>query len=115
MNNFKGGNNMRKLTVKRRKSFVASLMKVKLYVSDETSNEITIIGVKCRQIGEVANGKEASFDIDNNEVVLFAIIDKVSKDFCNDKIVVKAGEEDACVTGKNKFSPFSGNPFIFDK
>jgi len=111
----KGSKNMRKLTIKRKKTFTASLMKVKFYISDENSNEITINGINCKKLGEVANGKEVSFEINNDEVVLFSIIDKLSKDFCNDKIVIKAGEEAIVITGKNKLSPFKGNPFIFDK
>ena len=106
---------MRNLNIKRKKSFVASLMKVKLYISDESSNELTINGVKCRKIGDLANGKEASFEIEDKEVILFAIIDKLTKETCNDKIIINAGDEDVYLSGKNKFAPFSGNPFVFDK
>lgn len=106
---------MRQLTIKRTKTRAACLMKVKFYIADETSDEITIGGVKCRKLGAIKNGKEATFEISNNREVIFAILDRFSKDKCNDRLVIEAGEEDVVVSGKNVLSPMDGNPFIFDQ
>ncbi len=106
---------MRNLTVKREKSFVASLMNVGIYIVDESSSEIKIKKMPCRKLGFVKNNSEETFSIPNEEVKIFAIIDTLSKEYCNDMIVLPAGDEDVKISGKNKFSPFKGNPFVFHK
>ena len=49
---------MRTLTIKRAKSFVACLAKMKVYVEDPTSREIVINNVPCRKLGDLKNGEE---------------------------------------------------------
>lgn len=49
---------MRNLTIKREKSFVGSLAKMKVYIEDPTSNEICINDISCRKIGDLKNGEE---------------------------------------------------------
>ena len=39
---------MRNLTIKRGKSFVGSLAKMKIYIEDPTSNEMRINDIPCR-------------------------------------------------------------------
>lgn len=105
---------MRNLTIKREKSFVACLMKIKVYIEDHTSNEITINNIPCRKIGEIKNGEEKTFSIDEKETKVFVIADKLSKDYCNDFYKIPAGTSDIFLTGKNKFSLSSGNAFRFN-
>ena len=105
---------MRKLTLKRKKSLVASIMKVKVYIEDENCNEIQIGGVPCRKLGTLKNGEEKTFEISEESAKLFVIVDKVSKNFCNDFYQLPAGNEDISLSGKNVFNPFAGNPFYFD-
>ncbi len=106
---------MRKLTIQRRKTFVASAMKMKVYLEDKENGDLDINGCMCRKVGEVKNNSEVVIEIENNEVKVFVIADKMTKDFCNDMLVIPEGEEDIVVSGKNKFSPSRGNPFIFDR
>ena len=106
---------MRKLTIQRHKTFVACAMKVKFYIVDESNYDITINGYKCKKLCDLKNNSETTIEIDENEHIIFAIIDKVSKEFCNDKITIPSGDTDVKISGKNKFAPFSGNPFIFNK
>lgn len=106
---------MRNLTIKREKSFVASLMSVSIYIEDQENKEITINNIPCRSLGYLKNNSEETFSIPNEEVKIIAIIDTLSKEFCNDKITIPAGDDDVSISGKNKFSPFKGNPFIFHK
>lgn len=119
---------MRKLTIKREKSFVGCLGKTKIYISDPTSYEIKMplhtIDIEtseekdeiisCRKIGEVKNGEEVTFEIGNESAVIFAIADKASKDYCNDCYVIKAGDEDISLSGSHKFNPANGNAFRFN-
>lgn len=105
---------MRNLTIKREKSFVGSLAKMKVYIEDPTSNEISINDIPCRKIGDLKNGEEKTFQIDEQEVKIYVIADKLSKNYCNEFYQLSAGQEDIFLSGKNKFNPANGNAFRFD-
>lgn len=105
---------MRNLTIKREKSFVGCAVKLKVYIEDATSNEITINNTPCRKLGAIKNGKEETFQIDNNEAKVFVIADKLTKDYCNDFYTIPAGDEDISISGKNHFNPSNGNAFLFN-
>ncbi|MBO5211422.1 MAG: hypothetical protein J6B80_05785 [Clostridia bacterium] len=105
---------MRNLTIKRTKSFVGCLGKMKIYIEDPASNEIIINNVSCRKIGELKNGEEKTFQIGVQEAKVFVIADTLSKDYCNDYYQLSDGEEDIFLSGKNKFNPIRGNAFCFD-
>ena len=53
---------MRKLTVKRNSTFVASLMKVTVCI-DDPSSTYTVGGVPCRVLGTLKNGEEKTFAV----------------------------------------------------
>lgn len=105
---------MRNLTIKREKSFVGSLAKMKVYIEDPTSNEICINDISCRKIGDLKNGEEKTYQIDEQEVKIYVIVDKLSKNYCNEFYQLPAGQEDVFLSGKNKFNPANGNAFRFD-
>ena len=105
---------MRNLTIKREKSFVGSLAKMKVYIEDPTSNEICINDTPCRKLGDLRNGEEKTFQIDEQEVKIYVIADKLSKNYCNEFYQLPAGQEDVFLSGKNKFNPANGNAFRFD-
>jgi len=105
---------MRKLTVKRRKSFVGCLATMKFYVEDAACGDLVIAGTPCRKLGELKNNEEKTFEIGNDGVKVFAIADKASKDYCYDAYAVPAGEEDVYLSGVNRFNPAAGNAFLFD-
>ena len=105
---------MRNLTIKREKSFVGSLAKMKVYIEDPTSNEICINDISCRKIGDLKNEEEKTFQIDEQEVKIYVIADKLSKNYCNEFYQLPAGQEDVFLSGKNKFNPANGNAFRFD-
>lgn len=105
---------MRNLTIKRNKSFVGCLVKMKVYIEDYASGEIMINNTPCRKIGDLKNGEEKTFLIDENETKVFVIFDKLSKEYCNDFYKIPAGQEDIFLSGKNKYNLASGNAFRFD-
>ena len=51
---------MRNLTIKRTKSYVACLAKMKVYIEDRVSGDLVINGVSCRKLGTLKNGEEAT-------------------------------------------------------
>ena len=119
---------MRKLTIKREKSFVGCAAKMQIYISDFSSSELEmplhtvdpetgkdkVEMISCRKLGELKSGEEATFEIASEAAMIFVIADKASKDFCNDCYPIKAGEEDIALSGKNKFNPAAGNAFRFN-
>ena len=105
---------MRNLTIKREKCFVGSLVKLKVYIEDPTSNEMRINNVPCRKIGDLKNGEEKTFQIDEQEVKIYVIADKLSKNYCNEFYQLSGGQEDVFLSGKNKFNLANGNAFRFD-
>ncbi len=104
---------MRNLTVIRRKAFAGCLVKVKIYIEDP-NGDTEINGTKCRLLGKLKNNERATYEIGNENLKLFAIYDKFSKGYCNDFYQIPEGETDYYVSGICKFSPFIGNPFLFD-
>lgn len=105
---------MRNLTIKRRKSFVGSLMKVKVYIEDSIAGDILINNISCRKIGDLKNGEEKTFQIGEEAAKIFVIADKLSKDYCNDCFLIPAGQGDLFLSGKCKFNLANGNAFRFD-
>lgn len=104
---------MRSLTITRRKSFVGSMGKDKVYIRDEQSSEITIEGIPCRKIGEIKNGETKTFPISEDEQQIFLIADVLSKERCNASLVINAGQEDISLSGMHYFV-LGSNPFRFD-
>lgn len=105
---------MRNVTIKRNKSFVGSLGKLKLYVVDPINGDLDINGEKCAKLGELKNGEEKSFVISEEETKIFAIWDKTSRNYCNDLYIVPAGENDFHLYGKAHYNPTNGNAFRFE-
>jgi hypothetical protein len=105
---------MRNLTIKRTKSFVGCLAKMKIYIEDFTSNEMFINNTPCRKIGDLKNGEEKTFQIGEQEAKVFVIADQLSKNYCNEYYQLPEGEWDIALTGRNKFNPAGGNAFRFD-
>ena len=104
---------MRNLTITRKKSFVGCLMKDQVYIQDDFAPELTISGVPCRKLGELKNGETKTFQIGEESLQVFMIVDKISKDYCQGKVTVPEGQEDVSYSGKHNFS-FGSNPFRFD-
>ena len=113
---------MRKLIIKREKSFVGCAAKMQVYIEDATSNELTMtvyegeepVKLSCRKIGEIKNGEEKSFEIGEGAAKIFVIADKLSKDFCNECYQLPEGDEDIYLSGRCRFNPAVGNAFRFN-
>ena len=105
---------MRNLTIKRIKSFVGCLAKMKVYIEDAVAGELDINGVPCRKLGDLKNGEEKTFVIEDNEARVYVIADKLSRGFCNEFYRIPEGADDVYLSGKNRFNLATGNAFRFD-
>lgn len=104
---------MRDLTIKRKKSFVACLMQMKIYAEDP-AGDTEIDGTLCRLLGTLGNEEEKTFPIGEEEMRVFVIADGLSKGYCSDYYRVPAGSGNVFLSGKNRLNPASGNAFRFD-
>lgn len=105
---------MRTLTVTRNKTFVGCAVKMKLYIEDYTSPEITILDTPCRLLGTLKNNETQSFEITEDAVKIFAIADNVSKGYCNEFYPIPAGIDPVTLSGQCRYNPANGNAFRFD-
>lgn len=106
---------VRNLIIKRIKSVVACVSKVKVYIEDPAANELMINKVPCRKLGELKNGEEKTFQIGEQGAKIFVIGGKLSKGYCNEMYQLSDGQKDVYLSGKNMFNPLVGNPFRFDE
>ncbi len=104
---------MRNLTIKREKSFVGCLLKVKVYVHDELAGDTKINGDRCYKLGDLKNGEEKNFVIGDEETKIYVIQDKLTKNICNEMCIIPAGLENIYLMGECKYNPFGGNSFRF--
>jgi hypothetical protein len=107
----KRGDCMRKLTMKRKKSIVASIMKVYLYVEVKGEGEIELNHKPCKKLATIKNGKEAVVDIPEDAVSIFIVFDKHFPNRFKDEYQLEAGQDDVKLYTKPKLNPLKGNPF----
>ena len=105
---------MRNLTIERRKKFSGSAIAVKFYIEDAENEEVRIEQTPCRKLGELKNGETKTFSISTDSAKLFAIHDKLSKEYCNDSYQLPTSPEDIYLSGEARVNPGIGNTFIFD-
>ncbi|MBQ9467568.1 MAG: hypothetical protein IJU52_01000 [Clostridia bacterium] len=103
---------MRTLTIERRKSLIACLGKMKVYIEDE-AGDLVIDGRNTRLLGLLRNGETASFEIPEGEKKIYIIADKISKKYCVEQYALPA-EGDVSLSGQNCFDPAAGNAFRID-
>lgn len=101
---------MRKLTIKRRKSFYACLVSSKVYLETPNGGDTVINGTVCTKIGELKNGEEKTFNISDNAVKVYVVCN--SLELYNDFYQLTEGSEDVTLTGKHAFS--MNGAFVFD-
>ena len=105
---------MRNVIIKRNKSFVGCLAKLKVYIEDYTYGETKIGGVPCRKLGTLKNGEEKAFLIPDSAAKIYVIADSLSKNFCNEFYNLPEGQYDIYLSGQCRYNPASGNAFRFD-
>lgn len=107
---------MRQLTIKRKKSFIASLAKIFVYL--ETNEEIDskiINGRLFKQVGSITNGNEISINISNVRTKLLIAYSKIMPEHFHVTYVIDEGDKNVILYTKPKFSPSQGNPFTISE
>lgn len=111
---------MRKLTISRKKSFVACLTKLYLYIevkNVEANGKTYIVNNKnyiC--VGIISNGKTLTVEIPNESIEIMICWDKNSFEFGGVQLYttysVPHGDTDVILYTEPSYSPEEGNPFI---
>jgi len=105
---------MRNVTIERKKSFVGSLAKFRVFVEDAEHPDMMIQGVPCRKVGEMKNGGTATFEVGDEATKIFVINGQASQEFCAELYPLPAGTTDVYLSGACKLNPSAGNAFRFD-
>ena len=99
---------MRKLTLKRKWSIIECGSRIFYYVQcAEADATVEVKGVKCRELGQIKNGKAVEAEITDEQTAVFLVSSTMCADY-----TVPAGEGDVNLVAKPKYSPMNGNPFI---
>ena len=104
---------VRRLWIHRRKSPVARMAKMKVYIEDPDGDAL-INGFLCRKLGELKNGQMRSFSIGNQALRVFVVADSFSRDLNNAFALIPEGEEDAVLSGRNVKKSMGKSGFCFD-
>ena len=108
---------MRKLTVTRNAmGAYGELGTLSIYVEDRNAEnaDIVIKGVPCRLLGQLQSGDTKEFEIDEQEVKVFAFMGKTWRNYKYDYRIIEAGCEDVTLTGISIEDKMVGRIFNFD-
>lgn len=105
---------MRTITITRRKTYIGCLVKLRVYIEDPTTPELTISGTPCRLLGTMKNGETVTFPIPTTPAKLFVIADKASRSYSSELLPIPEGEDNIYVSGKCHYNTVEGHPFRFD-
>ena len=104
---------MRKLTIIREKTFVASAGKMEIYLLSN-DGDVEINGRKFILLDKIKNGKEFHTEISDEKGYLHMCYFG-SKNFNPATYNIQAGNQNITIYLKAKFGPFSGNPITITK
>ena len=102
---------MRKLTFKREKKIVASVMKIYIYVETKETPELVINGIDLKLVDKLKNGKTMEFEVTNEDVHIFVVFDKHFPQRFHAQYLLEKGDSDVELFTKPRYSPLKGNPF----
>jgi hypothetical protein len=101
---------MRKLIMKRKKTFTASLVKVRIFIENDLG-ELELGTVRCREVGSLKNGATGEYDIPNESVYVFVVFSKVLPNEFHTVHQIPAGDGNVELFTGPTLNPLMGNPF----
>ena len=105
---------MRKISIIRKKSIIGCASKVLFYTMENYEKGMEITKDGCVFLGSLKNNAVLECEISESELLLIAAYDNLGVFMVTDSIVISKGSENVAISGKTKFDPSKGNPFIFD-
>lgn len=105
---------MRKLTIKRKESYIEALSMLNIYIEDPVAGDRIINGTRCKYLGAWGNGDIRAFMIGDRETKVFAIEENKRQDVCDEYYDLPAGTENVILSGQNCIDVDEGTGFRFD-
>lgn len=103
---------MRKLTVNRKRSFVACFCGVYIYVQCAAEkSDITLDGIPCKNMGRLKNGKSITVNVPENAFKAFVAYSKTQPQNYHSAFAVPEGNNDVTLYTRPYYDPAMGNPF----
>ena len=106
---------MRKLTINRKKTFVAGASKVFIYSIENPEPNVEITKDMCTFLGDIKNGKSLEVQIPEHKITILAAYESLGIFMITDHVTLPEGNTDIVLEGKAKLNPSIGNPFLFIK
>ncbi len=97
---FYGGIIMRNITIKREEINDGSFYTANIYIEDILCGDTEIGGVRCRCLGQLKNGEEATFSVECAEQKLFAVLAEVRNIEQYNCIILPFGYDNIYLTAK---------------
>ena len=105
---------MRKIIISRKKSIIGCAGKVSFYTMEKFEEGMEITKDRCGFLGSLKNNSILESEIPENEILLIAAYDNLGFFMVTDYVAIPQGIEDVAISGKTKFNPSKGNPFLFE-
>ena len=106
---------MRKIVINRKKSIVGCAGKVSFYIIEKFKEGMVITKDRCNFLGDLKNKSVLESEIPESDILLIAAYDNLGVFMVTDYIVISQGTENVVISGKTKFNPSKGNPFLFER
>ena len=110
---------MRKLTINRRKTFVACAVKIFIYIETDdllvSDKALFIYNKHFKPVGTISNGKTLIVDIPNETIDVMVAFSANSPLLFNTCYSLSSGDKDVVLCTIPRFSPILGNPFIIER
>jgi hypothetical protein len=101
---------MRKLILRRKKTLVATLVKLRVFI-EHVSGDLEINGVRYKEIGLLKSGSMGEYEIPNGNVHIAVVSSKINPWLYNTCYRIPAGEGTVELYASPELSPMKGNPF----
>ena len=107
---------MRKLTISRKTMGpYGDYATLKIFVEDYNGKPDTIIkGAPCRLLGKIGQNETKTFEIDEREQKIYAIMGMAGRNYKYDYRIIEAGSEDVSLSGRSGADRHMGCLFYFD-
>ncbi|MDR0777820.1 MAG: hypothetical protein LBE48_00050 [Methanomassiliicoccaceae archaeon] len=101
---------MRKLIVKRKNTFTASHMKVRIFI-ENVDGDVELGSVKCKEIGSLKNGETGEYEIPNKHDNIYLVYNKILPNDYYAVHKIPAGKKTIELFTSPTYSPRMGNSF----
>lgn len=103
---------MRKVTLQRKKQFVAMAVKVRVCVKTEEEADIKLVDGNLKVVGVLKQGESIDIEIPEDATEIYVVYDKLLPQKFHAKYLIAAGTEDITLYTQARLNPFKGNPFV---